>query len=104
MFNKPCKDTASEKKVKSFCTKSAENVDKMEFLLISPALKGLNRAGFRKNPCESPQEIPAIHDFSASQLNINQVDHATPHGHFQKIFPIRYYNTRRGTRRTRLGD
>ena len=65
MINNPCKDKASEKKVKGLSPKTAENVDKMETLLISPARKGLNTMGFSEHSAEAPQEIPAIHDFSA---------------------------------------
>jgi hypothetical protein len=65
MINNPCKDKASEKKVKCFPSKTTENVDKMEDLLISMPSKGLNTMGFRKYSCKAPQEIPAIHDFSS---------------------------------------
>jgi len=63
-FNYCCKDKASEKKVKCFTAKTAENVDKMDFLLISQALKRLYSKGFGNNPPGASQEIHAIHGFS----------------------------------------
>ena len=74
MINNPCKDKASQKKVKCFPSKTAENVDKMKYLLISQLSKGLNTMGFRKYSPEAPQEIPAIHDFSSRQLEFPQAD------------------------------
>ena len=72
MINNPCKYKVSAKKVKCFPLKTTENVDKMEFLLISQPSKGLNTMGFRKYPAESPQEIPATHDFSSRQLQLQR--------------------------------
>ena len=47
-MNNPCKYKVSEKKVKCFMLKTVENVDKMEFLFISPVPKPLYTVGFRK--------------------------------------------------------
>ena len=65
---------ASEKKVKCFPSKTVGIVDKIEFLLISTTLKGLNTMGFGENPAEAPQEIRSIHDFSTGNLHFKDID------------------------------
>ena len=62
-MNNPCKYKVSEKKVKCFMLKTVENVDKMEYLFISPTPKPLYTVGFRNYSRKAPQEVPGIHDF-----------------------------------------
>jgi len=52
VINNPCKYKAFEKKVKCFSSKTVENVDKMEILLVSLTSEGLNTMGFRKYSSE----------------------------------------------------
>ena len=54
MINNHCKYKISEKKVKCFASKTVENVDNMEYLLISQPLKLLNTMGFGNYFPEAP--------------------------------------------------
>ena len=74
MFNNPCKYKGFEKKVKWKTLKTIENVDKMEFLLISTALKDLKSADFRKQPSISAHKFVDIHQFPPLELELVNPD------------------------------